>query len=74
MDATKPNEFIGFGAMDVTKPCEFIGFGKMDVTKPYKCIGFGAMDVTKPFRLYRVWGHRNVVFKGLALSVDRAPR
>ncbi len=36
MDATKPYEFIGFGAMDVTKPYEFIGFGAMDATKPYK--------------------------------------
>ncbi len=27
MDVTKPDEFIGFGAMDVTKPYEFIGFG-----------------------------------------------
>ncbi len=27
MDATKPYEFIGFGAMDATKPYEFIGFG-----------------------------------------------
>ncbi len=26
MDATKPYEFIGFGAMDATKPYEFIGF------------------------------------------------
>jgi hypothetical protein len=25
MYVTKPNEFIGFGAMDVTKPYEFIG-------------------------------------------------
>ncbi len=32
MDATKPYEFLGFGAMDVTKPYEFIGFGVMDVT------------------------------------------
>jgi hypothetical protein len=29
MDATKPYEFIGFGAMDVTKPYEFIGFGEI---------------------------------------------
>jgi hypothetical protein len=27
MDATKPYEFIRFGAVDVTKPYEFIGFG-----------------------------------------------
>ncbi len=27
MDATKPYEFIWFGAMDATKPHEFIGFG-----------------------------------------------
>ncbi len=27
MDATKPYEFIGFGAMDATKPYEFIGCG-----------------------------------------------
>ncbi len=26
MDVTKPNEFMGFGAMDVTKPYEFTGF------------------------------------------------
>ncbi len=32
MDATKPYEFIGFGAMDATKPYEFIGFGAMDAT------------------------------------------
>ncbi len=31
MDATKPYEFIGFGAMDVTKTYEFIWFGAMDV-------------------------------------------
>ncbi len=35
MDATKPYEFIGFGAMDATKSYEFIGFGVMDATKPY---------------------------------------
>ncbi len=29
MDATKPFEFIGFGAMDATKPYEFIGFGDL---------------------------------------------
>ncbi len=33
MDATKPYEFIGFGAMDATKPYEFIGFGAMDAPK-----------------------------------------
>ncbi len=49
MDVTKPNKFIGFGAMEVPKPYEFIGFGAMDVTKPYEFIGFGAMDVTKPY-------------------------
>ncbi len=27
MEATKPYEFIGFGAMEVTKPHEFIRFG-----------------------------------------------
>ncbi len=27
MNATKPNGFIGFGAMDVTKPYKFIDFG-----------------------------------------------
>ncbi len=43
-EATKPYEFIGFGAMEVTKPYEFIGFGAMEVTKPYEFIGFGAMD------------------------------
>jgi hypothetical protein len=32
--------------MDATKPCEFIGFGAMDATKPYEFIGFGAMDAT----------------------------
>ncbi len=31
MDATKPYEFIGFGAMDATKPYEFIGFGAVSV-------------------------------------------
>ena len=36
MDATKPYEFIGFGAMYGTKPYEFIGFGAMDATKPYE--------------------------------------
>ncbi len=41
MDATKPYEFISFGAMDVTKPYKFIGFGAMDITKPCKFIGFG---------------------------------
>ncbi len=35
MDVTKPNEFIGFGAMDVTKPYEFIGFGAMRATAPH---------------------------------------
>ncbi len=39
MGATKPYEFIGFGAMGVTKPYEFIGCGPMHVTKPYKFIG-----------------------------------
>jgi hypothetical protein len=34
--------------MDATKPCESIGFGAMDATKPYESIGFGAMDATKP--------------------------
>ncbi len=33
MDATKPYEFIGFGAMDATKPYEFIQFGAMDATR-----------------------------------------
>jgi hypothetical protein len=42
MDVTKPNEFIGFGAMDATRPYEFTGFGAMDVPKPYEFIGFGA--------------------------------
>ncbi len=41
MDATKPHEFIGFGAMDATKPYEFIGVGAMDATKPYEFIRFG---------------------------------
>ncbi len=50
MDATKPYEFIGFGATDATKPYEFIGFGAMDGTKPYKFIRFGAMDATKPYK------------------------
>ena len=40
MDATKPCESIGFGAMDATKPYESIGFGAMDATKPYEFIGF----------------------------------
>ncbi len=44
-DATKPYEFIGFGAMEVTKPYELIGFGAMDVTKPYKFIGLAADDL-----------------------------
>ena len=43
MEATKPYEFIGFGAMGATKPYKFIWFGAMDATKPYKFIGFGAM-------------------------------
>ena len=43
MDATKPCESIGSGAMDATKPYESIGFGAMDATKPYEFIGFGAM-------------------------------
>ena len=30
-DATKPYEFIGFGAMDATKPSEFIGFGAIAI-------------------------------------------
>ena len=42
MDATKPYEFIGLGAMDATKPYEFIGLGAMDVTKPYEFIRVGA--------------------------------
>ncbi len=42
MDATKPYEFIGFGAMDATKPYEFIGFGAMDATKTYEFIGWDA--------------------------------
>ena len=39
MDATKPYEFIGFGAMDATKPYEFIGFGAMDAPEPYELPG-----------------------------------
>ena len=38
MDATKPYNFIRFGAMDATKPYKFIKFGAMDATKPYKFI------------------------------------
>ncbi len=40
MDATKPHEFIGFGAMEGTKPYEFIGFGAREGTKPHEFIGF----------------------------------
>jgi hypothetical protein len=53
MEVTKPNEFIGFGAMGVTKPYKFIGFGATEVTKPYEFIGFGAIDVTKPYEFIR---------------------
>ncbi len=45
MDATKPSEFIWFGAMDATKPCEFIWFGAMDATKPYEFIEFGELGI-----------------------------
>ena len=38
MDATKPYNFIRFGAMDATKPYTFIRFGALDATKPYKFI------------------------------------
>ncbi len=47
MEVTKPNEFIGFGAMEVTKPYEIIGFGAVEVTKPYEFIRFGAVDRPK---------------------------
>jgi hypothetical protein len=43
MEATKPYEFIGFGAIAITKPHKFIGFGAIAMTKPYKFIGFGAI-------------------------------
>ncbi len=49
--ATKPYEFIRFGAIDAAKPYEFIGFGAMDVAKPYKFVRFGAIDVAKPYRI-----------------------
>ena len=50
MDATKPYEFIGFGAMDATKPYEFMRFGAMDATKPYEFIGFGQRPGTLQLR------------------------
>ena len=43
--------------MDVTKPDEFIGFGAIAITKPYEFIGFGAIAITKPLYIYRMWGH-----------------
>ncbi len=46
--------------MDATKPYEFIGFGAMEVTKPYKFIGLGAMEVTKTYKIHRVLGHGNL--------------
>jgi hypothetical protein len=39
MDATKPYDFIGFGAMDATKPYDFIRFGAMDVTMVWPDFG-----------------------------------
>ncbi len=51
MDATKPCQFIGFGAMDSTKPYKFIGFGAMDATKPYEFIGFRTGPMVIPIKL-----------------------
>ncbi len=42
--ATKPYEFIGFGAMDVTKPHEFIGLGP--------CLGVGVFTVSNRARVH----------------------
>ncbi len=50
MDATKPYEFIGFGAMNVTKPYKSIGFGAMNVTKPGKSHIGGSGDRFEPYR------------------------
>jgi hypothetical protein len=58
MDATKPYEFTGFGAMDATKPYEFIGFWATDATKPYEFIGFWATDATKPYEFIGFWAPR----------------
>ncbi len=52
MDATKPYEFIGFGAMDATKPYEFIGFGATDATQTAQAEGPGNLwSVFGPFAL-----------------------
>ncbi len=48
MEATKPYEFIGLGAMEATKPYEFIWLEAMEATKPYEFIELGAMEATKP--------------------------
>ncbi len=45
-DATKPYEFIGFGAMDATKPYEFIGFGASKQLRNLKVV------VQRPGRLF----------------------
>jgi hypothetical protein len=41
MEATKPYEFIGFGAMEATKPYEFIGFGARSAIS-WRCPGLSA--------------------------------
>ncbi len=42
MDAAKPYEFLGLGAVDAAKPCEVMGLG--------------AVDAAKPSKKYKVWG------------------
>ena len=74
MEVTKPYEFIGFGAMEVTKPYEFIGFGAMEVTNTYEFIGFGAMEVTKPYKFRGSGGYTQArIYPSMRGSPPGAP-
>ena len=55
MDADRPYNFIGFGAMCVTKSSAFIGFGAMDATKPYEFIWLGDIHGSKPYKFIGLW-------------------
>jgi hypothetical protein len=55
MEATKPYEFIGFGAMEATKPYEFIRFGAMETPGlgPDSVPAPGARKLRGPIRKLR---------------------
>ena len=44
-------------AMDATKPYEFMRFGAMDVTKPYISYEVWGHGCHQTLKKYRVWGH-----------------